>query len=142
MKKKESSNAFTLLEVMVALAVLSIALVVLIQLHMKGLILQKEADQITVATLLARAKMDETLAAGFPEPQKVEGDFGTDHPEYRWKLVVATTELEDVRKIDVSVIPPGGDEARAVHMETYVVRLKSMRSASAGGISPSTEKGR
>ncbi len=75
-------HGFTLLEVMVSLAILSISLVAILNLHSGAVRLHNHAKFLTVATLLARSKMvdieeriyaedlsefDETLSGNFAE---------------------------------------------------------------------------
>ena len=54
-----SDNGFTLLEVMIAFAILSLSLIVLLSLRNSSIRVVEHSDRITTATLLAKAKMEE-----------------------------------------------------------------------------------
>jgi general secretion pathway protein I len=104
------SFGFTLLEVMVALAVMSIVLVSVYRMHSQSLTMNASARFYTLAPMLAQGKMAEleTLSSGvFPEDS---GDFGEQFPGYSWKTSVAdvSSEIlgevaEDLKRVDISV---------------------------------------
>ena len=76
---------FTLLEVMVALAIMaSVVLTVLGAVNFQLGIVANERDN-TAFTLLARAKMDELLFAQGSNVQKDEGTFAPTHPDLTWQ---------------------------------------------------------
>ncbi|HET9552447.1 MAG TPA: type II secretion system protein, partial [Anaeromyxobacteraceae bacterium] len=95
------ARGFTLLEVMVAMAILAMALVTTFEVVGGALRNHVRARQIETATLLARAKLAE-VEAGFEEDgfrdfdQDDEGTFDEQgHPEVRWhvKAVKPTVDL-------------------------------------------------
>jgi general secretion pathway protein I len=104
------ASGFTLLEVMVALAVMSIVLVSVYRMHSQSLTMNTAARFYTQAPLLAQSKMAELealSASGFPENS---GDFGEQFPGYSWKASVADVNseilgqaAEDLEQIEVSV---------------------------------------
>jgi general secretion pathway protein I len=104
------ASGFTLLEVMVALAVMSIVLVSVYRMHSQSLTMNAAARFYTQAPLLAQSKMAafETLSGkGFPEDS---GDFGEQFPGYSWKVSqkdvtseVLGTVAEDLKQIDITV---------------------------------------
>ena len=84
----EESFGFTLLEVMVAMAIIAIALTAVLGLQSQSVSLASEARFNTTAPLLAQRKMAEIEAK---EPKEViddSGDFGEDFPGYFWELTV------------------------------------------------------
>jgi general secretion pathway protein I len=81
------NKAFTLLEVMVALAILAIALTTLFGAQSNDLSLAAEAKFATNATLLAGVKIAE-LKSGRLAPVDAQGDFGKDFPGYFWRMEV------------------------------------------------------
>ncbi len=89
---------FTLLEVMVALAVLAVGLMALADLSGSALRNHGYARDLSRATLLARGKIaqleeqyDDSGFKDFDETQ--EGDFGDEgHPEMRWKAELRKPE--------------------------------------------------
>lgn len=84
--KRMGERAFTLLEVMVALAVMAIALAAVISLQAQAVGISSEARFKTTAALLAKGKAAELEAAG--EAGYQSGDFGKDFPGYRWSAAV------------------------------------------------------
>lgn len=104
------SFGFTLLEVMVALAVMSIVLVSVYRMHSQSLTMNTAARFYTQAPMLAQSKMAEleTLSSSaFPEDS---GDFGEEFPGYGWKasIVEVTSEIlgevaEDFKRVDITV---------------------------------------
>ncbi len=95
-----SQRGFTLLEVVVALAILAISLGVLMESQVTSLAAAGRARDMTIATLLARSKMidlerelfDEGFTSG---DQEEDGDFNEEgHPEIKWKSKVMEVELD------------------------------------------------
>jgi general secretion pathway protein I len=101
---------FTLLEVMVALAVMSIVLVSVYRMHSQSLTMNAAARFYTLAPLLAQNKIAELemlSADGFPEDS---GDFGEQYPGYSWRtsLVDVSSEVlgevaNDLKQIDLTI---------------------------------------
>jgi len=93
------SRGFTLLEVMVALAILATTLVVLLQIITNNVRATNHAKMTTAATLLARSKMtdieDSILENGFSTD--TETDKGTfrdqNFPSFRWESSIERIEL-------------------------------------------------
>lgn len=104
------SFGFTLLEVMIALAVMAIVLVSVYRMHSQSLTMNTAARFYTQAPILAQGKIAEleALSSGaFPENS---GDFGEQFPGYSWKTSVAdiTSEIlgevaEDLKRVDITV---------------------------------------
>ncbi len=93
------TRGFTLLEVMVALAILATTLVVLLQIITNNVRATNHAKMTTAATLLARSKMtdieDSILENGFSTDN--ESDKGTfrdqNFPGFRWESTIERIEL-------------------------------------------------
>jgi len=93
-------GGFTLLEVMIAMAILAGAMLAVSQMTSAALANHARAVRLEVATLLARGKLA-TLQDGFDKDgfsdfdQTDEGTFEAEgHPEVRWKLEVVKPKLE------------------------------------------------
>jgi general secretion pathway protein I len=95
-----SRRGFTLLEVMVALAILASAVLALSEIVSSSLRNHVRARNLEVATLLARGKMaeieDQYEAKGFrTTDESDEGTFEADgHPEVRWRLELSIPSTE------------------------------------------------
>src|SRR5690242_8282702 len=97
---RRKERGFTLLEVVVALAVLGISLAVLIEAQVSSLNNAGRARGLTIASLLARSKMIDLEQQLFDEgftlgDQTEEGDFSEEsHPEIKWSAKIKEIELD------------------------------------------------
>ena len=103
-------TGFTLLEVMIAVAVIAIAFVAVLGAQSRGLTLTDESRFNTTAALLAQSKMAEIQASGVNATLSRSGDFGEAFPEYTWELSTERVTFEGVgdaadrlRQIDLMV---------------------------------------
>jgi general secretion pathway protein I len=112
-------RGFTLLEVVVALAILGLALLAIFDLNAGAVASHAYAKRITVATMLARSKMtdleQELYDKGFDaDDREVSGDFRSEGWEaFTWKaqiLTPRTTEVSPDKLIEsLFNLPPGKD---------------------------------
>ncbi len=101
--KLKGRRGFTLLEVMIAMAILAIALVAVFRSQSQSLSMVNESRFLTTASLLAQGKMAETERKKTQELANDSGDFGVDFPDYAWRVEVKDTAFEFLKKIDVVV---------------------------------------
>lgn len=107
-------RGFTLLEVMVSLAIMaSVTLTLLGSVNYHLGIIANERDS-TVLTLLARYRMSELEQA----PAKGEGTFAPSYPELSWKADLLPADQPGLRKLVVRV-RRGGD-GREVALVRYL----------------------
>jgi prepilin-type N-terminal cleavage/methylation domain-containing protein len=96
---RRGEAGFTLLEIMVAIAILSMTLVVLLSIVTNNIRATNHAKMTTAATLLARTKMtdieDDILDNGFSDnTETAEGTFRElGYPQFRWETTVERIEL-------------------------------------------------
>jgi general secretion pathway protein I len=123
----EDRRGFTLLEVLVAVAVLGLALVSLLALHVRNIDLIARDERITQSTLLARGVMAEIAAGPFPELGVTSGDFELDYPErfpdLKWETEVSPGPVPLIREIRVRVFR-GQEESGDDVTLTYFVRQR------------------
>ncbi|OGP97889.1 MAG: hypothetical protein A2Z51_03255 [Deltaproteobacteria bacterium RBG_19FT_COMBO_52_11] len=119
---ERSSTGFTLLEVMIALAILSLVAVAFLRTQASSIHLVDEACQISRATLLAREKMAELESAGFSEPGEKTGTAGETFPLLRWEQIVSSTEILNLRKAVVRVLWREGTRERSLELITYLAK--------------------
>jgi general secretion pathway protein I len=94
-------RGFTLLEVMIALAIVAGVLVTIISSVNYHLSVVSADREESVAMLLARAKLEE-LETGKILPEKKEGNFAPGHSGHEWKLQTEPLKVEGFGEI------PGG----------------------------------
>ena len=97
------AGGFTLLEVMVAVAIMAIALVAILKANVQSLDTLIETRARTTASMLAASKMAEVEAAGAEDWSEFRGDFGEDYPGFTWQVETTPTELEGIIRVEVSV---------------------------------------
>jgi general secretion pathway protein I len=120
---QQPQRGFTLLEVMVALAIMaSVVLTVLGAVNYHLTIIANERDS-TALTLLARAKMAELVqlkSQGQALSEKSEGTLAPAHPELSWQAELTATDLTALQKLVVRVWRTG--EKREVVLERYLTK--------------------
>jgi general secretion pathway protein I len=107
----QQNHGFTLLEVMVAVAIIAIGLTALLGSHSQSVSLASEAKFNTTATLLAQDKMAQLELEKFQDVANDSGDFGEEFPHYRWELQVSGIDLpgyqeisKNIRQIDLTLL--------------------------------------
>lgn len=104
------SAGFTLLEVMIALAIVAISLVSLLALGNRSIEVNGRLQHLTRATLLAQGKMTEAELAGSGGLDASEGAFEAPNDGYRWRVDYQDTPLATVEMVTVTVA--WGDERK------------------------------
>ena len=109
-RKRSGNIGFTLLEVMISVAIIAIALMAVLGSQSQGSSLANESKFNTTATLLAQSKMAEMESRSRNDMGSDSGVFGDDFPEYAWEISVQGLVLEElamaserVKQIDVKV---------------------------------------
>lgn len=92
MPAKNRSRGFTLIEVLVALAVLALALGVLFQIFSTGLNNSRVAEAYAKATLLAQSKL---ASLGIEEPLGEGQNTGRFDEQFGWRVDVHSHEREE-----------------------------------------------
>ncbi|HYB90806.1 MAG TPA: prepilin-type N-terminal cleavage/methylation domain-containing protein [Candidatus Binataceae bacterium] len=101
-------RGFTLLEVMVAMAVLGLAMLGLLGLHHQSLKSVIRGQEVSRAAMLAQAVLAQAELEQFPQLGATNGDFSSlypgEYPNFRWQRIVeASSTFPDVRKVRVFV---------------------------------------
>ncbi len=101
--EREKTRGFTLMEVLIAMAILAIALVAVFRSQSQSISMATESRFLTTAALLAESKMAEAETSSSLYNHVENGDFGSDYPEYVWRLEIGDTQLPQFKKIKVTV---------------------------------------
>jgi len=119
-----SSRGFTLLEVLVALLLLSLALVALMRLTALDLRASAQLRDATLAQWVASNVLAETrLRNAFPPPGRSSGETRMAERRWRWDLVVEATQAPRIRKLEVTVRAVGADERIASESDGVAARM-------------------
>ena len=118
MLKKKAG--FTLLEVMIAMAILAMGLVAVFQMQSQSISMSGESRFETTASFLAQIKMADIEAGASLSNQNQKGDFAPDYPEYGWTTQVTDTQfIAKLKKIEVTVFNKALIQGDAYHLILY-----------------------
>ncbi len=98
LNRQRNTRGFTLLEVMIAVAVLAIALVSLLGSQSQTISVATDARFDTVAALLAQEKMAEIRLLDFEQVESDSGTFEEGFSEFSW-----STEVLQVLEDDIAI---------------------------------------
>jgi general secretion pathway protein I len=119
------SNGFTLLEVMVAVAILAMVLVTLLGVKNRSMQDVMLAEHITTATLLAKREMTEMLYNRSSRPQESEAEGEFEEEEFKdstWEKTMTTlTPMIGVQitEMKVAVLWKEGERQEMVELVSY-----------------------
>ena len=120
---------FTLLEVLVAVAIVAVVLVTFMGLHLRSLDATIRAQDLSTAVLLAQAKM--ATMGEFPDTGEEQGKFeGPELERFQWATAVTEHTLDaldggqtvTVRRLEVTVSWADGQQLHHYTLEAYGVR--------------------
>jgi general secretion pathway protein I len=121
MTNNQHGRGFTLMEVMIAMAILAITLVVVFQSQSLSLSLAGEERFLTTASLLAQGKMAELDSKDLKDISPSSGSFGVDYPAYAWQVQISDTFLSGLKKITVIVTTAGMGSNNTYELELYKI---------------------
>lgn len=113
------NSGFTFLEVMIAVAILSIALVALLRLVVMGIQNADFDKTLTLATLLAREKLNEGLILTGDE-RNGEGKGENKFEIFKWERTVSATVFNRIEQMTVIVTWMQGEEERRVSLTEFI----------------------
>ena len=115
-------QGFTLLEVLVSLAILSTALVLAYRVVTGALAAESRSERWTECALLGETLFREATET-FPEVQETEGRFPAPREAFSWKRTVQQSALyADARVIEIAVTWKSGDEEETVSLSGVSVK--------------------
>lgn len=122
------TKAFTFVEVIIALAIVSISLLALIRLHIISIRMTEKAEIMSQAVFLADEKIAEILACGYPKEGTDSGTLKKNGLALNWQTQVTDSQfpkLKDagitaLRKVSVDVCWKQGIGQKHLQMSTFV----------------------
>ena len=103
MKHQRLNAGFSLIEVIVAVAILTIALVGLAHGISTALGSSKEAEMQTTAAMYAAGLIENLRAEGGLTDGQQEGDCGEELPQYRWTASITAAGIDGLHQVEVSI---------------------------------------
>ena len=125
---RSKPKGFTLIEVVVAMAILGIGLIVIIELFSGGLRLARTSIEYTQAVNYARMKMEEM---GVKQTMEEGSDGGEFDETFRWQVETKKVDIlpaqtgtdykppVDLFQVKVNVFWKSGSKERSTTLETY-----------------------
>ena len=114
LKRERFDAGFTLMEVIIAIAVLGLGLVVLLHTHAVNIDACNRSRALFISTMLAQSKMGEAEIMGFDLLSPGSGDFGDEYPAFLWERSVQEAPFyDDARVVEVVVYARDDAAARA-----------------------------
>ncbi len=97
-------TGFTLLEVMIAVAILAIALVAVLQSQTSGIDMAYDSQVITTAALLAQQKIADIQTAIASGEKSIDGsDNFDDYPSFSWEIESETSDVKNLLKVTLTI---------------------------------------
>lgn len=113
-------SGFTLLELLISLAIALIAIAGIIKAVGNGLVVVQSISRRTQALNLAKMKIEELLMTIDDQPNEQEGDFGGSFQEFRWRSRISEAPVEGLKVVTITVTWLDGASERELSLSTAV----------------------
>ena len=117
----DDRRGFTLLEVLVSLAILSITLLLAYQVLSGAIAAEDRSERWTVASCLGETIVRESTAA-WPDTGESSGKFPDPMSSYSWTRSIRPAAHPDAREVHVTVTWSAGDREERVSLAGVAVR--------------------
>lgn len=115
--------AFTLIEVLIALFILSVALLAILRGSVFNLRSTTESSNLTTAVIVAESILKEEIAKGYPTSGKDEGMFEDEHFKgFRWEKTVEVLELPYVEELKLVTVTISWGKNGSYTLQTVLSR--------------------
>ena len=123
MNVRQCSKGFSLLEVMIALAIVAIALVSLLGLSNRSILVQDRIQKITRATLLAQQLMSEqelNIENSRLNWESQGDDFDAPFEDFRWQVSYQDTLVNLVKQVTITVSWGDAEKNESVQLVSFL----------------------
>ena len=135
-RARQRAAGFTLVEILVALAILAIAVAAVVTAVSANVSNAGYLRDRTLAHWVAMNKVTELQVGGtWPAPGTQQGESLMADQEWSWQVTVSTTDDADVRRLDVNVYADKAHKDSRATMVAYVGRPTGSNAA-AGSVTP------
>lgn len=134
------ADAFTLLEVMAAVAMMSIVLVSVYKMHSQTIRMSEMVKFYTLAPMLAQSKMADFDVKLPKDQDSGSGDFGYEYPGYRWEIAVEETKVTVPSSIDKKKSAKKSSGSDSKKSDTDKSRTSSSKTSGSGKTSSEFDK--
>jgi general secretion pathway protein I len=117
--RRKAHGGFSILEVVVALAIAAIVLPVLIRSFSQGTRNQALIENRTTALYLLKLRMSEIEMLGELEAGTEEGEFGTDS-RFSWSSDIEESNTEGLYEVTVTVYWQERGREKSIELSTYI----------------------
>lgn len=136
-RARKRAAGFTLVEILVALAILAIAVAAVVTAVSGNVSNAAYLRDRTLAHWVAMNKVAEMQVGGdWPAPGTQHGESLMAAQEWSWQVVVSATDDADVRRLDVNVYADKDHKDTLATMVAYVGRSTGSNAAAAGQVTP------
>jgi prepilin-type N-terminal cleavage/methylation domain-containing protein len=115
----KNEKGFTLIEIVISLAIISISLVVLVAALNRTIATSHENTVLTSAVMLGGEQMHLAMNADFPDIGTSEWKTDVRYPDYRFREAVSPTPLPEVMRVTVEV---EHRSKKAFELQGYVIK--------------------
>ena len=132
---EKGNGGFTLVEILVTLAILAAVLPALLQAFSTAARNQGLSDNSTTALYLLKFRMAEIEMNGYPDVGEETGEFG-ENTRYGWNSVVEdidSDDVENIRRVQVTVTWLHRNRERSMSMSTYMADRQMPQAQQPGG---------
>jgi len=134
---KRPDDGFTLIEILVSLAIMGLVLPVVLMAFTNGARSRAISANRTTAAYLLRDRITEMEASGVPEVGEDAGEFEAGSL-YSWQTSVAPTDVEGLYDVVVTILWQERGEGHSFSLRTYIAdpTLTPTGGPTAGGNAP------
>ena len=129
---RNGERGLTLLEVIVAMAILAIGITGVLRAFSMGMFTCKAAESYSMAAMLAQQVTSELERTPDLADGRMSGDFGKDWPGYRWVADIRDATGADLQRVQITVLWDVGKQTRHLQMLTLLRPVQQEEPAGPG----------